>query len=96
MEDLHTVSVRELIMRLTAIEQSIRSTATFSQDGGDATHRPLNNDLIDLARREDQIISELRRRENVLTPAPFTMPNRSVPLPTEADASAAAAEPGRP
>ncbi len=95
MEDLREVSVRELIMRLTAIEQSIRGTATFSQDGGDATHRPLNQDLIDLARREDQIISELRRRENVLTPAPFTMPTRSVPVRAEADANAAATDPAK-
>jgi hypothetical protein len=71
MEELHKVSVSELIMRLTAIEQSIRDTATFSQDQGDLTHQFVNQDLIDLARREDQIIGELRRRENVLTPAPF-------------------------
>ena len=67
-EDLGQKTARELVMELAAIEESIRRTATFEHDQSDAEHQPINEHLIDLAKREQRVIGELRRRENVVTP----------------------------
>jgi hypothetical protein len=77
-EDLAHKTARELVMELAAIEQSIRSTATFEHDRTDADHQPINEHLIDLAEREQRVIGELRRRENVVTPTAVWTSEQSV------------------
>jgi hypothetical protein len=75
-KDLAQMTARELVMELAAIEQSIRSTATFEHDRTDADHQPINEHLIDLAEREQRVIGELRRRENVVTPTAVWAPEQ--------------------
>jgi hypothetical protein len=67
-DDLAQKTARELLVELAAIEESIRSTATFDHKGTDAEHQPINEHLIVLAEQEQRVISELRRRDNVVTP----------------------------
>jgi hypothetical protein len=62
-QSLTSLTVRELIVELDHIEQTIRSTPTFNGGAGEPYSPPrISNELMHLAEREQQIVAELARR----------------------------------
>jgi len=62
-QSLASLTVRELIVELDHVEQTIRSTPTFHGGADEATSSPrISNELMQLAEREQQIVAELARR----------------------------------
>ncbi|HLT60446.1 MAG TPA: hypothetical protein VK020_04605 [Microlunatus sp.] len=71
-DELGRLSIRELIIRLADTEATIRRSACRGPAADDQEFGPPQGQLIDLARTEQRIIRELRRREQTLSPQAWT------------------------
>ena len=65
-QSLTSLTVRELIVELDQVEQTIRSTPTFHGGADEPTRPPrISDELMHLAEREQQIVAELARRRTM-------------------------------